>query len=213
MQTTASSASGPVAGKDGSAQSLASTFLASADHLRHCPQDDVAEVCFVGRSNAGKSSTLNRLTGRRHLARVSKTPGRTQLINLFQVATGGRLVDLPGYGYAKASKARRQAWGAAVNDYLTGRPNLAGAVLVMDARHPLQPFDMDMIGWCASRDMPLLALLNKADKLKQGARRQALDKVRRAMPEGMDVALFSAATGLGAETAVAWVTARLRDKD
>ena len=180
---------------------LTSRFLTSADRLQRCPVDDVPEVCFVGRSNAGKSSTLNRLTGSRTLARVSKTPGRTQLINFFAVADGGRLVDLPGYGYAKAAKARRDAWGRAIDDYLSRRTNLVGIVLVMDARRPLQAFDADMIEWGGARGLPMLALLNKADKLKQGARVHTLRNVQRELGENCHAALFSAQTGLGAADA------------
>ena len=155
---------------------LTSRFLTSADRLQRCPVDDIPEVCFVGRSNAGKSSTLNRLTGSRTLARVSKTPGRTQLINFFAVADGGR---------------------RAIDDYLNQRTNLVGIVLVMDARRPLQPFDAHMIDWATTRALPMLALLNKADKLKQGARVQALRNVQPELGENCQAALFSAQTGLG----------------
>ena len=175
-----------------------------------CPRDDVPEVAFAGRSNAGKSSTLNRLTGRRQLARVSKTPGRTQLINFFTVAEGGRLVDLPGYGYARASKSRQEAWGAAVDDYLNRRDNLVCVVLVMDARHPLKPFDRDMIDWCAVRSMPLLVLLNKADKLKRGERTRVLRSVEADMPPSARTLLFSAVTAMGAAEATEAVRERLR---
>ena len=190
-------------------EALACSFLTSADDLARCPPSDEPEVAFAGRSNAGKSSTLNRLAGRKQLARVSKTPGRTQLINFFQVATGGRLVDLPGYGYARVSKTRRDAWGYAIDDYLNNRPNLVALVLVMDARHPLQPFDETMIAWCAERHLPLLALLNKADKLKRGARTQACRKVQSQMPEGASALTFSATEGLGAAEALAFLRARL----
>ena len=188
---------------------LACAFLVSADSLARCPADDVPEVAFVGRSNAGKSSTLNRLAGRKQLARVSKTPGRTQLLNFFQVAVGGRLVDLPGYGYARAAKARRAAWGRATDDYLNQRPNLVGLVLVMDARHPLQPFDKDMIRWCGERDLPLLALLNKADKLKRGARAQALRRVQEQLVGNASALAFSAVAGLGAAEALSFLRTRL----
>ncbi len=163
--------------------------------------DDVPEVAFTGRSNAGKSSALNRLTGSRQLARVSKTPGRTQLINLFTVAGGGRLVDLPGYGYARAPRARREAWGRAIDDYLNQRANLVGVVLIMDVRRPLQPFDRDMAGWCQEQGRPLLALLNKADKLKRAARALALRAIGAELPATARPLLFSAASGLGAAEA------------
>lgn len=185
---------------------LAATFLASADRLATCPADAAPEAVFVGRSNAGKSSALNRLAGQRNLARVSKTPGRTQLINFFTVADGGRLVDLPGYGYARASKTRREAWGRAVDEYLHQRPNVAGVVLVMDIRHPLRPADEHMIAWSETAGKPLLALLSKADKLKRGAREQARRTVAARMSNAQ-VVPFSAPTGLGA----AEVAATLRE--
>ena len=181
---------------------LASEFLTSAARLEACPRDDVLEVAFAGRSNAGKSSTLNRLTGRRQLARVSKTPGRTQLINFFSVNEGGRLVDLPGYGYARAAKSRQKAWGQAVDHYLNRRTNLVSVVLVMDARHPLKPFDRDMIDWCTGRSMPLLVLLNKADKLRRGERARVLRSVEAEVSPGTRALLFSATTGLGADEAI-----------
>ena len=182
---------------------LAATFLASADRLARCPEDDAPEAVFVGRSNAGKSSALNRLAGQRRLARVSKTPGRTQLINFFTVVGGGRLVDLPGYGYARASKTRREAWGRAVDEYLSARANVVGVVLVMDIRHPLREADEHMIAWIEHSGKRLLALLSKADKLKRGARAQALRSVAAGMPPGGEVVAFSALTGLGAAEAVA----------
>ena len=190
-------------------QALVSDFLQSADSLDACPAGDQPEVAFVGRSNAGKSSTLNRLAGRRQLARVSKTPGRTQLINFFAVEGGGRLVDLPGYGYARAAKSRREAWGRAVDDYLNRRENLACIVLVMDARHPLRLFDRSMIDWCRDRPMPLVALLNKADKLKRGERDRVLRSVHAEMPDAATALLFSAVSGLGAAAAVAAVRRHL----
>ena len=181
---------------------LSSEFLLSADSLRQCPDDDAPEIAFVGRSNAGKSSTLNRLTGRRQLARVSKTPGRTQLINFFTVQGGGRLVDLPGYGYARAAKSRREAWSQTVDDYLNTRGNLVGVVLVMDIRHPLRLSDQGMIDWCRDRSLPLVVLLNKADKLSRGARAQTLQKIQASMPPDSVAVPFSAVTGLGAEEAI-----------
>ena len=190
---------------------LSARFLTSASTLAECPPDDEPEVAFAGRSNAGKSSTLNRLTGSRRLARVSKTPGRTRLINFFAVEGGGRLVDLPGYGYAKAGKAERARWSQAIDDYLTRRQMLAAVVLIMDARHPLQPFDVQMLDWAAQTETPLLALLNKSDKLKQGARVAVHRAVARQLADtGTGEAIpFSAASGLGAEVAEARVAAFL----
>ena len=190
---------------------LSARFLTSASTLAECPPDDAPEVAFAGRSNAGKSSTLNRLTGSRRLARVSKTPGRTRLINFFAVEDGGRLVDLPGYGYAKAGKAERARWSRAIDDYLTRREMLAAVVLIMDARHPLQPFDVQMLDWAAQTETPLLALLNKSDKLKQGARIAVHRAVARQLADtGMAEAIpFSAVSGLGAVEAEARVAAFL----
>ncbi len=190
---------------------LSARFLTSASNWAECPPDDTPEVAFAGRSNAGKSSTLNRLTGSRRLARVSKTPGRTRLINFFSVDGGGRLVDLPGYGYARAGKAERARWSRAIDDYLTQRQKLAAVVLIMDARHPLQPFDLQMLDWAAETATPLLVLLNKSDKLKQGARIAAQRVVAQeisAVPS-VEALVFSATSGLGAPAAEARVAAFL----
>lgn len=176
------------------------SFLTSAPDLASCPADEVPEVAIAGRSNAGKSSVLNRLSGNRQTAKVSKTPGRTQLLNFFDVreADGGRLVDLPGYGYAKAGRAAQSRWQAAVNEYLSLRENLAGMVLVMDIRHPLQDYDSEVIQWAIASGLPLLILLNKADKLKYGAQQRVLQMVRARLRDAplIEVITFSAATGL-----------------
>ena len=182
---------------------LATEFLASAPDLERCPAGDEPEVALAGRSNAGKSSVLNRLTGNRRTARVSKTPGRTRLINFFEVAGGGRLVDLPGYGYASASRQEQQRWQRAANEFLSFREQLAGVVLVTDIRHPGTPFDEELIGWAAASEMPVHVLLNKADKLKSGARRQALIRYRQQHTPHISVQLFSAANGLGVEELLA----------
>ena len=153
---------------------LRAEFLISAARFDQCPDDDEPEVAFVGRSNAGKSSVLNRLAGKHALARVSRTPGRTQLINMFNVLAGGRLVDLPGYGYAAAPHAVRERWQEELDRYLNSRANLAGLVLVADVRHPPKPLDLALARWSGEVDLPLLMLLNKSDKLKHGARQNAL---------------------------------------
>ena len=189
---------------------LVSEYLTSADTLERCPADDEPEVAFVGRSNSGKSSTLNRLTGNKRLARVGKTPGRTQLLNFFTVQAGGRLVDLPGYGYARVPQYRREAWGRSVDDYLHNRLNLVLLVHVMDARRPLERFDRDMLRWCGEREKPLLALLNKADKLNRSKGVDALRAVQRALPPDATAILFSAQTGLGADEALQVLRASLR---
>ena len=178
---------------------LPSEFIASAPDLARCPPGDEPEVALAGRSNAGKSSVLNRLTGNRRTAKVSKTPGRTRLINFFQVAGGGRLVDLPGYGYASAGRREQQRWQRSVNEFLSFREQLAGVLLVSDIRHPGSTFDEELIDWAAASEMPLHVLLNKADKLKSGARRQALDRFQRGHTGHVSVQLFSAANGLGTE--------------
>lgn len=149
-------------------------FLQSAARLTQLPADDASEVAFVGRSNAGKSSALNCLCEQRALARVSRTPGRTQLINLFGLAQPGRLVDLPGYGYAKAPPEARRNWEALVGRYVADRPNLAGLILLMDVRHPLQPLDWQMLDWARAYARPVHILLTKADKLGRGAGQRAL---------------------------------------
>ena len=187
---------------------LSAEFLSSAAQLSQCPQDDVVEVAFVGRSNAGKSSTLNRVAANKRLARVSKTPGRTRLINLFATSWGFRIVDLPGYGYAKASRSERAAWNAAVDEYLEHRANLQGLVLVMDARHPLKPFDQRMLDWASERVLSVRVLLNKADKLKRNAQVRTVAEVQRhvAGSELITVQLFSAASGLGSDELSAWMS-------
>ena len=175
-------------------------FLKSAAKLAQCPPEAGAEIAFAGRSNSGKSSVLNRLTGSRKTAKVSKSPGRTQLLNFFDVAGGtGRLVDLPGYGYARAEKSAQARWQQTVNDYLSNRDALAAVVLVMDIRHPLQPFDYELIEWASPSELPLRILLNKADKLKRGAQGKVLAQVRGAVTDAplTSVQVFSASTGLG----------------
>jgi len=187
------------------------TFLKSAPTLAECPQDHLPEVAIAGRSNAGKSSVLNQITGNRRMARTSKTPGRTQLLNFFSTPQGGRLVDLPGYGYAKAAKAQQQAWRTHVEHYLSHRENLVAVVLVMDIRHPFEPFDRFIVDWARAAHLPLHVLLNKADKLRHGARANALRAASRLLPQGpFSIQLFSAESGLGREELIdrlcAWLT-------
>ena len=156
-------------------------FLTSADNLSQCPADTGTEVAFAGRSNAGKSSALNTLTNQPKLARTSKTPGRTQLINFFNLNEDNsqRLVDLPGYGYAKVPIAVKKRWQKHLDEYLRLRESLKGIVLLMDIRRPLQEFDETMIEWAASSEMPMHILLTKSDKLKKGPAQAALLSVRR----------------------------------
>jgi GTP-binding protein len=159
-------------------------FLLSAPSLQQCPEDEGCEVAFAGRSNAGKSSAINALTRSRGLARTSKTPGRTQLINFFQVSEGVRLVDLPGYGYAKVSRKIKTQWDRHLSDYLKMRNSLKGLILLMDIRHPLQEYDQQMLNWAAGVGLPVHVLLTKADKLKRGPAQNTLlqvDKLLRDM--------------------------------
>jgi GTP-binding protein len=154
-------------------------FLKSAPRVAHLPPDRGYEVAFAGRSNAGKSSALNCLTANKRLARTSKTPGRTQLINLFTVKDEAhRLIDLPGYGYAKVARQVKLDWQEHLADYLQVRESLRGLVLLMDCRHPLKESDQFLIEWAVRRQLPLHLLLTKADKLSRSQIQQALQSVR-----------------------------------
>lgn len=165
----------------------AARFLTSASRLAECPEDSGAEVAFAGRSNAGKSSAINTLTQNSKLARISKTPGRTQLINFFSLNREGvRLVDLPGYGYAKVPEAVKKNWQKHLDDYLVNRQCLKGLVLVMDIRHPMTEFDRMMIDWCKDAEMPLHVLLTKADKLKKGPAQNTLLKIQSQLREELN---------------------------
>ncbi|CAG9298460.1 ribosome biogenesis GTP-binding protein YihA/YsxC [Celerinatantimonas diazotrophica] len=155
-------------------------FITSAPTIRAMPADEGIEIAFAGRSNAGKSSALNTLTRQKNLARTSKTPGRTQLINVFEVAPHKRLIDLPGYGFAKVPEQMKIQWQEALSEYLQHRESLRGLVVLMDIRHPLRDLDQYLIQWAVDCNIPVLALLTKADKLKQGARKSTLLKCREA---------------------------------
>lgn len=177
-------------------------------------QTDAPEIAFVGRSNAGKSSALNTLTGHTRLAFVSKTPGRTQLINFFRLPSGVRLVDLPGYGYAAVPEAIRRSWASLLEHYLKQRESLIGLVMIMDARRPLTELDLQMIGWFAPTANPIHILLSKADKLNRQESSKVLREVRKALEmygDQVSVQLFSSLkkTGIAeAETAVGtWLDA------
>lgn len=173
-------------------------FLMGVHSLAQLPPDRGREVAFAGRSNAGKSSVLNTLVGNRKLARISKTPGRTQQINFFGLAEDLRLVDLPGYGYARVAAAKRKHWGKTVSGYMKARESLCGIVIIMDARHPMTELDLQMLEWSGATGTPVHVLLNKADKLSPGAARLALQKARREPAlAGAGVQLFSATAGSG----------------
>lgn len=175
-------------------------FLTSAADAGGFPPPGGPEIAFAGRSNAGKSSALNAITATRGLARTSKTPGRTQLINFFDLPGGGRLVDLPGYGFAQVPDAIKARWRQLMESYLNGRETLARIVLVMDIRHPLKPFDEQMLSWAEHAGRPVHVLLTKADKLTRNHQNQALAKVRKALPEA-SLQLFSAQDGTGVDVA------------
>ena len=176
------------------------SFLTSAARVEQCPEDEGYEVAFAGRSNAGKSSALNTLT-RASLARTSKTPGRTQLLNFFSLDEERRLVDLPGYGYAKVPIPLKLHWQQHLEAYLGSRTSLMGLVLMMDIRHPLTPFDCLMLDWAASSQMPMHILLTKADKLTFGASKSALLKTQKEIEKRWgataSIQLFSSTKRLG----------------
>ncbi|NVK02292.1 MAG: YihA family ribosome biogenesis GTP-binding protein [Oceanospirillaceae bacterium] len=179
-------------------------FQVSAAKLNQCPEDVGAEVAFAGRSNAGKSSAINALTQQTRLARTSKTPGRTQLINFFSLNIEGlRIVDLPGYGYAKVPIAMKEHWQQHLDEYLQKRQCLQGVVLVMDIRHPMKEFDEMMVQWCEATGVPLHVLLTKADKIKRGPAQSTLLKLKKQLRErlGHKVTLqvFSALKGQGVD--------------
>jgi GTP-binding protein len=172
-----------------------STFLRAVGQPADLLPPGPPEIAFAGRSNVGKSSAINALLGRRRLARISKTPGRTQTINFYEIGEGQRLVDLPGYGYARVSKLLREQWGTLVGAYLRDRDGLAAVVLVMDARHPLTPLDLQLLGWL--QRSRVLALLSKADKLSRKEQDATLNKVR--LQLAGEVRLFSSTTRQGVD--------------
>ena len=177
-------------------------FITSAPDIRHLPEDEGVEIAFAGRSNAGKSSALNRLTNQKGLAKTSKTPGRTQLINLFKVEEGCHIVDLPGYGFAQVPVEMKNKWQKSLGEYLQKRECLKGLVVLMDIRHPMKDLDQQMIFWAIDSHIPVQVLLTKADKLKSGARKQTLLKVRKQVETfGGDVSVdvFSSLKGLGVD--------------
>jgi GTP-binding protein len=179
-------------------------FVMSAAQLDQLPPDEGFEVAFAGRSNAGKSSAINRITSQKTLARTSKTPGRTQLINFFRLDDERRLVDLPGYGYAKVSEAIKLRWQATMEAYLSTRQSLRGLILLMDVRHPLKEVDQQLLNWCWHVHMPVHVLLTKADKLKRGQAQTAMLTLRKTLeaqapPDTTSVQLFSALKGTGVD--------------
>ena len=181
------------------------TFLQSATTTRSMPAEFGFEVAFAGRSNSGKSSTINRICGQKSLARTSKTPGRTQLLNFFGLPEGRALVDLPGYGYAKVPERIKKEWGTFIENYLTTRMTLCGLIIIMDIRRPMRDHDEVMLAWAKQRNMPVHVILNKSDKLKRGPAKNMLLKVRQQlknMDSNFSVQTFSALKNEG--VAEAW---------
>jgi GTP-binding protein len=177
-------------------------YFISASTVEQCPPDSGREVAFVGRSNAGKSSAINVLTGQNKLARTSKTPGRTQLLNYFELVPERYLVDLPGFGYAAVPLDVKRKWQKQLEKYLELRKSLQGLVLLMDIRHPFKEFDEIIVQWCQNADMPLHILLTKADKLTHGAASTTLLQARKSLEEHgerVTVQLFSALKYQGVE--------------
>lgn len=176
-------------------------FVISANRPAQFPPDKGSEVAFAGRSNAGKSSALNAIAGRKSLARISKTPGRTQLVNFFALPDGDRLVDLPGYGYARVPDAMRRHWRHLMEAYFNQRRSLAGLILVMDVRRPLTEFDRQMLAWSEGVGCLTHILLTKADKLSRGKATAMLHEVRSAVDPETSVQLFSATKKSGVDQA------------
>ena len=186
-------------------------FLTSAPTLTHCPPECGPEIGFCGRSNAGKSSALNTLTGQKSLARVSKTPGRTQLINFFEVPhTGGFLVDLPGYGFAKVPEAMKKQWQQHLGEFLAERRTITGLVLLMDVRHPMTALDEKMLSFADHRDMHTLLLLTKSDKVSRNQAAKARLTVQKRRPQSL-VLNFSSLDKTGIAEASAWITHHLNE--
>jgi GTP-binding protein len=194
----------------------AARFLLSTPERRQLPADGGAEIAFAGRSNAGKSSAINALVEQSGLARTSKTPGRTQHLVFFALDESTRLVDLPGYGYARVPEAVRRDWHTLIDDYVRERKALRGIVVVSDIRHALTDFDRQMLAWCASRGLPMVLLLSKADKLNRGPAEQARRKVQAELDaSGVSARAitFSAPARTGVDAARAAIAALLWGED
>lgn len=177
-------------------------FVKGAHTLNQCLPDDIQEVAMVGRSNAGKSSALNVITGISNLAHTSKQPGRTQQINYFELAKNRYLVDLPGYGFAKVSSRMRHHWNQTLSQYFRTRQSLRGLIVLMDARHPLKDLDQQLINWVRQMEVPIYCVLTKADKLSNGRALANLQRIKKQFREqGHDTAvqLFSAIDQRGVE--------------
>ena len=188
-------------------------FLTSAHEPHQFVADIGVEVAFAGRSNAGKSSAINTIVNRRNFARTSKSPGRTQLINFFGLAENQRLVDLPGYGYARVSRSARDHWQGLLKEYFQYRKSLVGAIIVVDSRRLLGDYDWQMLDWCRSIECTVHVLLTKADKLKRQAANNALAASQKQLGDLATVQLFSATKGLGLQQARQELDALLSRRD
>ena len=177
-------------------------FRLGVASMKQLPDDLGSEVAFAGRSNVGKSSVINKMTNRRGLARISKSPGRTRELNYFSYDENTHIVDLPGYGYAKVNEEMRDIWAKLLESYLRERQSLQGVFLIMDIRHPLGKFDLIMLNYCQTCELPLHILLNKSDKLSKNAANKAMAEIRRELA-GLDASLqlFSALKGVGLDEA------------
>ena len=176
-------------------------FMQSASNITESPDDTGSEVAFVGRSNSGKSSAINVIVNQKNLARISKTPGRTQLINFFEVDKQHRLVDLPGYGYAKTSKKQQKEWGFMISEYLKYRQTLKGVILIIDIRRGLMELDHAFLDFYLPLNKPLHVLLTKSDKLKKQARKKSFDSAQSIVGSVASVQLFSSLKKSGSEEA------------
>ena len=177
-------------------------YVLNAHELKQLPKDHGIEVAIAGRSNAGKSSAINTLTDQKSLARTSKTPGRTQQIVIFELDEDRRIADLPGYGYAKVPAKLKAHWRTVMERYFQTRKCLRGVVLVMDIRHPMREFDVQMLEWCESSRVPCHILLTKADKLKRGPAQSTLLKARRNLPDIASIQIFSSSKKTGLDELV-----------
>ena len=184
-------------------------FIKSAARPADFPPDTGREVAFVGRSNSGKSTAVNVITGARKLARVSKTPGRTQLLNFFSFGEDRRLVDLPGYGFARVAPDVQALWRKSLEAYLSTRASLAGLVVTMDIRRGITPLDDTLLRWLEPRELPVAVLLTKADKLSRSAAIAQERALQKAVGPAVELTRFSALTGDGVPEAQAWIEAWL----
>ncbi|MES2998604.1 MAG: ribosome biogenesis GTP-binding protein YihA/YsxC [Pseudomonadota bacterium] len=179
-------------------------FLTSAAELHQLPEDKGSEVAFIGRSNSGKSTAINAITGIKGLARTSKTPGRTQLLNFFQITPQQRLVDLPGYGYAHVNAQKKEEWEKVISQYLKTRASLKGLIITMDSRHPLKERDQFMLTWASHYHIPVYILLTKTDKLSHQQSLKVLKEAEQQLTQLSNinvVQLFSATKAIGLRTA------------